>query len=319
MTIDVGPTQHGTNSVFQQDWWLDAVAPGKWEVLELRSGSGELEARMPIVRDTLLRGRIHTVPMPELTQTLGPWITPSKAQKYSRQLTHDLELIAGLVELLPPADLVRQNCHYSIRTALPFHQAGFTLGLRYTYVIEGCDTTDAAWALLSKSRRKAVRSAQNNLEVRVCDDIEAFLRVYKKTFARQGMSPLLSDDFIRRVDSAAARAGARRMIGAFDESGALHTMDYLVFDDTCVWDIMSGSDPDLRNSNSGSLVTWEAIKFAVERGLVFDFEGSMLAGVEPVFRSFGAEQRPFATAVRQSPRYRAAVLGRDTIRLLRRS
>ena len=36
------------NSVFEQPWWLDCVAPGAWDVAEVRRGD-EVVARMPYV------------------------------------------------------------------------------------------------------------------------------------------------------------------------------------------------------------------------------------------------------------------------------
>ena len=55
------------NSVFEQPWWLDIVAPGEWGEVTVKEGD-ETVARLPYV---LQKGRIT---LPPLTQTLGPWM-----------------------------------------------------------------------------------------------------------------------------------------------------------------------------------------------------------------------------------------------------
>jgi len=56
--------------------------------------------------------------------------------------------------------------------------------------------------------------------------------------------------------------------------------------------LASGSDRNNRETHALSLVLWEGIKLPVEKGLAFDFEGTMLENVAPHFRSFGAVQTP---------------------------
>ena len=58
------------NSLFEQPWWLDIVAPGKWEEALVTDDSGTVIARMPYVRDG------DRIIMPELTQTIGIWMAP---------------------------------------------------------------------------------------------------------------------------------------------------------------------------------------------------------------------------------------------------
>ena len=57
------------NAIFQQPWWLDAVAPGHW-VQAVIERDGRTVARLPYaVRG---RGRWRMLTQPPLAQTLGP-------------------------------------------------------------------------------------------------------------------------------------------------------------------------------------------------------------------------------------------------------
>jgi len=76
---------------------------------------------------------------------------------------------------------------------------------------------------------------------------------------------------------------------------------FIVWQDSCAYYIAGGSDPALRHSGAHSLVMWEAIQYVSQFTDHFDFEGSMVPGVERFFREFGATQTPYFTLTRGKP------------------
>ena len=67
----------------------------------------------------------------------------------------------------------------------------------------------------------------------------------------------------------------------------------MVWQPSSAWYLAGGGDPALRESGAHSLVLWEAIQAVRSHTNQFDFEGSMLPGVERFFREFGALQTPY--------------------------
>jgi lipid II:glycine glycyltransferase (peptidoglycan interpeptide bridge formation enzyme) len=201
---------------------------------------------------------------------------------------------------------------------LPFVQRGFDLGTRYTYLIDDLSDLDAVWQSVSSSRRRRIKAAQKKLEVRETDDLDLFLRLQRMTFARQGERPSGSDDQIRRIDEACRRHNARRILIAVDEAGNVHSGEYLVYDEDTTFDLMSGTDPQYRSSDAGSLLVWEAIKRAATTSKSLNFSGGSLVGVEPFVASFGARQQPYLTISRASLRWQTLNLGRNYLRTGRR-
>lgn len=53
----------------------------------------------------------------------------------------------------------------------------------------------------------------------------------------------------------------------------------MTWDETSLYLLMGSADPDLRGSHASNLMVWNAIKFAATVTRNFDFEGSMLPGV----------------------------------------
>jgi hypothetical protein len=279
------------NSIFQKSWWLDAVAPGHWAAVEIKQRD-DIIARLPYVIDQKFGSLLLT--HPPLTQTLGPWLRPSKA-KYAVMLAEQKDLMTELINQLPPFAFFSQNCHYSITNWLPFYWQGFTQTTRYTYLIDDISDLNKVWDGFLPNIRTDIKKAQNRFSVEVCTDldIETFMDINELTFTRQGRKVPYSRDFIRRLDNACIENGARKIFFGKDGEGNIHAAVYIVWDENSAYYLMGGGDPALRNSGATSLCIWEAIKFAAGVTKKFDFEGSMIEPVERFFRAFGAKQVPY--------------------------
>ena len=66
-----------------------------------------------------------------------------------------------------------------------------------------------------------------------------------------------------------------------------------VFDHRRVYLIATGLSSDHRDSHTISLLIWDALKYFCSTHEVFDFEGSMIPGIEKFFRSFGGTLTPY--------------------------
>jgi len=288
------------HAIFRQPWWLDAVAPGRWNEVVVKKGE-ELAARLPYVVGK--RAGLTFLEMPPLTQFLGPWLRPSEA-KTARRLASEKDLMTELIQGLPRFDHFRQNFHHSITNWLPFYWKGFTQTARYTYRLEDLSDFDKLWSEFAENVRRAVRKAEKGLAVRADLGIEDFIRLNELTFSRQGTKMPYSSDLVRRLDSACAERGVRKMFFAEDAEGCVHAALYIIWDSEAAYNLMLGSDPDVRGSGASTLVMWEAIKFASTVTKAFDFEGSMIESIERSFRSYGASQVSYSQVSRMSRRMR---------------
>jgi hypothetical protein len=291
-----------SHSLFDQPWWLDAVAPGRWGEVSLEAG-GAVRARLPyVIKESL---GVTALTQPPLTPALGPWIAPSDGG-YAKQLTREHEAMAELIDALPRFDLFAQSFHPRVTNWLPFYWSGFQATVRYTYRLDDLGDLDRVQAGFRPSLRREIRKAERTLVVRSDLGLPAFLELNAKTFRRQGLPLPYSREVVERVDAACARHDARRVFFAVDGDGRAHAALYVVWNRDSAYYLMSGGDPALRTSGAGSLLAWEAIRFCsgVTRG--FDFEGSLIPSVERFFRSFGARQVPYLHVRKANRRGRAA-------------
>jgi hypothetical protein len=291
------------NSVFEQPWWLDAVAPGLWDEVLIRQGTNVV-ARLPYVR--VRRYGLETIVQPQLTQTLGPWLAPVDGS-YVRRLSVEKERLTALIELLPRVDHFHMNFSPTLTNWLPFHWAGFQASARCTYRIDDLSDLDRVWGEFDPNVRRIIRKASALVRVEPDHPLEELLRLDAMTWARQGMRPPVSPALIQRLDAACAAHGARRILSAVDAKGRTHSTLLVVWDERSLYAIVNGRNPEFQAIGSNALLYWEAIRLAAEVAQAFDFEGSMLEPVEHYIRGFGGRQTPYLSVSRTGARARAAL------------
>jgi Acetyltransferase (GNAT) domain len=285
-------------SIFAHRWWLDAVAPGMYEILEIKKNGG-LQAAWPVVHHE--REGANHVRMPALTQKLGILFAPSNAKPAEMQSTNQ-KLAAELINQLGETASFHQNFHENFTDWLPFYWGGFSQTTRYTYVFDDISDTDILWNNLRQRTRTEIRKAQK-LEIQIKDDLDLaqFLDVIRKTFARQDRDPLAGDELVYRLDAACAKNARRKIFAGVDRQGRVHAAVYVVWANNTAYTVMGGGDPEFRNSNAYRLACWEVLISASSTAKRVDLMGSMLPQVEPVFRGLGARQVPYSSITKTAP------------------
>ena len=280
--------------IFLQDWWLDAVCvEGPWDAaVAVEADSGSVKAVLPYYQ---VKGKLghRYLTMPHMTQFMGPWLKYPPAQKYTRKLSYEKEVMAQLILELPEFDSFSQNFNYSVTNWLPFYWQGFRQSTGYTYVLEDLTDLDSLFNNFRSNIRREIRKAEKQVTVKVDNDIETFFHMACKTYARQDLTFPLSLEFMKQVDDACEKNKCRRIFFAADNTGQVHAAVYIVWDSLSCYHLISGGDPQLRTSGATSLLMWEAIRFASTITKKFDFEGSMIQPIERFFSSFGAVQKPY--------------------------
>jgi hypothetical protein len=302
------------NSIFEQPWWLDAVAPGRWGSVAVRHGD-EVVGRMPYAWRRQF-GMTMLV-QPPYTQTLGPWLAPS-AGRYARRLDTEKKVLGELIAGLPTFGHFHMDCSPALTNWLPFHWAGFQATVRYTYRLEDLTDLDLIRSEFQEHVRRGIRKAETIVSVDHQYSIDDLLRLDARTYARQGMRSPASTDLVRRLDAACAAHGARRILAAIDAQGRTHAALLVVWDERTLYALINARDPEFQTFGSNTLLYWEAIRLASQVSRVFDFEGSMLEPIEHFVRGFGGRQTPYFAISKSGLRARSMLTARFSARELGR-
>ena len=282
--------------IFSRDWWLDTVCgKDKWEVLLVEERE-RVTAAMP-----LYIPRQGIISMPSYTQTMGPWFAPESGDtKYTKALGRRQALCNQLLNALKPYSHFLQNFHYGITDWLPFDWEGYRQTTRYTYLLKDIRDTDAILENMSSNIRRNITKARDKYHITVKKgiSIEEFLQVQAQTFERQQVINKEDTEILVKLIDICRKRNQGDLWGGYDEQGRLHAVAFIVWQESSAWYLAGGGDPALRESGAHSLILWECIRYVSQFTIVFDFEGSMIPGVERFFREFGAIQTPFFTITR---------------------
>lgn len=283
------------NSVFEQPWWLDIVAPGEWGEVTVKEGD-ETVARLPYV---LQKGRIT---LPPLTQTLGPWMKPEyrQFQPGNTQLSKQKELIAALLGQLPRHKSFHVTFDSANEYILPYRWLGYRYEPEFSYRLTDLCDTDALYAALNKTAKKNIKAARNKTTLVEQPTAKMLMDLLDKTFGAQGRKWPHDRDLTRRIIEQSVENGRGKLIVARDSEGNLHSGAFLLYDEKVCYYLLGGSDSAFRSSGAQSLVLWEAIRFAATVSQAFDFEGSNVEGIENFFRQFGGSRVINYSVIRQS-------------------
>lgn len=289
--------------IFSKDWWLDSVC-GKddWGVVMIEKG-GSVVASMPYYM--IRNKRFKFLAMPKLTQNLGPYIVYPKNQSYYKKLSFEKDIMFEIENKLPKVDSFSQNFHYNVTNWLPFFWRGYSQTTFYTYTIDNLQSLDDVSSKVTSSYRNKIKKAEKIVEISKGLAIEDFYDINRKTFERQNIETPYDLSFIKKHDEYLAKKNSREIFYALDADKRIHSALYLTWDANSAYVHMVGEDPEFRNSGAGILLIKEAVLYSKDTLKVdtFDFEGSMIEGVEQVRRSFGAKQKPYSQITKVNSKF----------------
>lgn len=298
--------------IFSRDWWLDATC-GKdnWDVVTVDK-QGEVVAALPYLLRTRLGKTI--LGQPSLTQKLGPWLRYPDNIKPAKKIGLENELMTQLIDQLPSFARFQQAFDHTFTNWLPFYWKGFEQSTSYTYVIDNINHPENVLANFSHAKRKDVKKASAQLAVHFDLPAEKFYQHHVRTLGQQGKQISYDKELFTSIFDACYSQNAGRTIYAVDEQCRIHSALFVVWDINSAYNLISTIDQDHRSSGATTLLIYEMIKFLSDKTQSFDFEGSMIEGVEFSFRQFGTVQKPmFQVSKTDSKLFEVITLARRLI------
>jgi hypothetical protein len=230
------------------------------------------------------------VAMPPYTQTMGPWFASSLGEDFTERRIISREF----AEALKGYDYFSQNFCYTVTDWLPFYWNGFSQTTKYTYLLKDLHDTKQLWANICKTKQRYIRQAteKHRLSIRKGVTREEFLRLNALVFERQKKRPYHHKVLGELIDVSVGR-GQGEVWGAYDGRGGLHAAIFIVNEGSAAYYIAGGSEGAYKHTHAMSALFWKVMTEVGDKCDVFDFEGSMMEGVERFFRELGGEQRGY--------------------------
>lgn len=146
--------------MFEQPWWLDIVAPEKWNEVLVEENREVIE-RFTYVLDN---GKVL---MPELTQTLGSWICERyrSFQTGNTQLSKQKDIIREMISKLPKHKSFNMVFDSSNDYILPYRWLGFRYVPSFSSRIDDLADMELLYTKMNKTAKKNIKYEKNKTEI----------------------------------------------------------------------------------------------------------------------------------------------------------
>lgn len=279
---------------YYQDWWLDAVCyPDEWSVSFATNKSENIIAALPYMDQKKFGFRLLRQPL--LTPYLGPIIKyPDNSFKTASKLSYEKKLSESLYHELGKFDYFNQHFYHRVKNVQPWYWNDFETSVRYNFHLKLDDIYDDIKAKYESKTRSHIKQATNKLNlINIDDRLKDFFELTKASFEYNNNKLPFDYKFLKRVDRALNDHKLRTIHAVVDHEDIVHAACYLVHDNGILYTLQISSDPNLRKNGAVQFLMDQIVRQYHKEYSYLDFCGTMLENVEPVFRSFGAEQVPY--------------------------
>ena len=284
-------------SIFQETWWVEAAAGDALERAEVRWG-GQVVASLPFIRER--RFGFLLLEMPPYTRTLGP-ILQLPESKPARRLRNMHDAIRDLIAALPKHDRYQAMLGPEDPTAFSLALGGCSLGQNFTFRMPAAWDADRHWAGMDQKTRNLIRTAGKELEIRRDAGFEAVLEMSERERGLQDRSDVFT---LRRLAEAASARGQMATLTAQTEGGNMVAAATVSWDRRVMYFWQSIRDSRVPRSGANSLLVWEAMQMALEKGLIFDIDGYHSLPAARFVSRFGMEPKVRTSVLHLSRRGR---------------
>ncbi len=293
----VGVGSSGATSIFQQAWWVEAAAGSALERAEVRWG-GQVVASLPFIRERTMGFTL--LEMPPYTRTLGPILTLPES-KPARRLRNMHDAILELIKAMPRHDRYQAMLGPDDPAAFSLALSGCSLGQNFTFRMPAAWDVDQHWAELDQKTRNLIRTAGKELEVRRAGSFEAVLELSER---ERGANDRSDSSTLRRLSGAAESRGQMVTLTAHQSSGRLVAAAAVIWDSKVLYFWQSSRDSSVLRSGANSLMVWEAMLLARQKGLIFDVDGYHSLPAARFVSRFGMEPKVRTSVLHLSKRGR---------------
>lgn len=285
------------------EWW-DEVVKDQWEVAVAANGSQVL-AIMPFYK--VKKGPWTVISNPHFTPYSGPFYDYPDNQKTTTKVSYENKINQSLIDQLPSYASLNLNCHLEFSNSLSFLWNGFQDLNRYTYLLNLKQDKEFIWKNFRENMRRDIRKAEKNIVVEPNEQPDVIEFCLKESYRKQKKKyPPIFNQYYGRIFEFMKKYKCGKSWKAVDKDGKeLHASICCLWDNKSAYYLIGGTTQEHSNSGAVSLLLWHAIQESQKMGQnYFNFEGSILPGVEKFFRGFGGELTPYSNLKSEpSPTY----------------
>lgn len=267
-------------ALHSQAWWMEATSIGKeWDVLLLQEGC-RLIGALPYHIFSKYGQKVLV--MPAHTQQVTIWIADD-ADKFSvyEQIVRQLDQLCKQKHI----GYFYQQGYFDeiVRSIFLKHQ--FIIKDRRSYRIDDIPEKQDLFRSFSTNKQRQITKAKG---FHVTDiSIDDFYKFHKHCLSQRHLNIDYSLTLLTALGEQALSRQQGRFIACKNTDNILIAAIFLVWDQHICYYLMPTYDSDFKNNGAMAWLTMQAMLWAREKGLSFDFEGSMNSRIALSYQQFG--------------------------------
>lgn len=280
--------EHPQGTIFQKTTWLALFNP-EIEIYVVYE-ENDIIAGVALIKTK--KNSINGYHIPPYTQYFAPLYGKRDPNKNS--LTEEHVCIKAILEMIKDAGHIDFRLPKGHQSILPYYWKGFESSVGITHILSG--TLAGYLSALNKNKIRELKKLQLQVtsgEITIDENISApeLIHLLQQTVERKGFDA--KSAIAVNLVMNASESFAKKFVIRSREHGLL-AFGFFPYDNKAVYNLINAServtDPVLKTVNL--LLLYQAIEFALNSNRTFDFEGSMLPGVETFCRLMGGRQMP---------------------------
>lgn len=289
--------------IYLQAEWLEIVCIEgmEWDVVFSYDDQNNIQAYWVYVFNQ--QAFWKKITMPSFTPYMGPRLLYSNQLNEYDRLSFENKALKDLIEKLPSFAEIKFKWSRDYTNWLAFYWNKFQQQTSYTYLIQDTSDSNLIFSQFKKSIQRQIRKATDVLQIREAKQADGVIQMLKLSLG-ESSNHLLKEDILQKLHSLAHSKNQSCILEAVHPNGNIIGAIYLIWDQQEMLYLYGGYDDQMNDSGAMPLLFWSALQKAHEQKLSFNFEGSMIPGVERFFRSFGAIQTPVFTLQKSSFPYK---------------
>ncbi len=273
---------HPQGTIYHKSTWLLSGVHQNTGLVIARDLEGTLLGGFAFVVNT--SGGLRRILKPALTARFGPLVAHnlSDAEKCL--------VLAKLIGALPPHDLIGLSSTDIHDSLLLKSVLGGTERRYPTNLKTLPDTPDDLLSSYQSNIRRNIRNALNEGGRFVEEaDPDLAYEFFVDAYQNRGDAPRFSKEYFLEMMSHLSLFGNVTLPGVSDKNGMLVAALLLFYDSKRAFYVVSGTDREALGGTAGALLVHFALRFAQDRNLLFDFNGSSIPGINGFFQKFGPD------------------------------
>lgn len=280
--------------IYLQTEWLDIVSIHgmEWDVVFSYDAQNNIQGYWPYVFKQQVFWKKIT--MPSFTPYMGPRLIYPEHQNEYERISFENKVLKELQGKLPAFAEIKFKWSRDYTNWLSFYWNQFQQQTSYTYIIPNTSDSNQVFSGFKKSIQRQIRKASESLQIREAEEAKSVIQMLQLSLG-EASRRLLNREVLQKLHIIAHAKKQSYILEAVSSDGQVIGAIYLLFDQREMMYLYGGYDDKINDSGAMPLLFWTALQKANELQLSFNFEGSMIPGVERFFRSFGAIQTPVFT------------------------